>query len=264
MNEVDNLMNVFNSHIYNTVNKICQPLNTYFQCEALGYLRITPEGKLFTVSNTPDETLEFWNNSLYRDNPFYTHPDNYEAAIYPLNEIKNVNYQSSLRFLESRTKLYLHMRIVKKIAGVTHQLIFGTRDENHPFNTLFINNKKKFISFVDYFIENIDDLITDQYCISMPKILNEKFLLPNKTLTLQLPDFPNNKYYKISNKLTLREKECCLCLLSGMSARLTANHLFLSPRTVENYLNTIKMKLNVVSKSEMIILLNKLKDYDLL
>lgn len=49
-----------------------------------------------------------------------------------------------------------------------------------------------------------------------------------------------------------REKDCMYFLIRGKTAKETAQLLGLSPRTVENYLSNIKIKLNVYSKSELI------------
>lgn len=52
--------------------------------------------------------------------------------------------------------------------------------------------------------------------------------------------------------LTRRELQCLQISLRGRSARQAAIELGLSQRTVEEYLNNVKKKLGVTSKSEMI------------
>jgi DNA-binding CsgD family transcriptional regulator len=51
---------------------------------------------------------------------------------------------------------------------------------------------------------------------------------------------------------TKREIECLQCLIDGMSAKETGNSLFLSPRTVETYLNNIKEKMQCRTKRRLV------------
>lgn len=58
---------------------------------------------------------------------------------------------------------------------------------------------------------------------------------------------------KINNQeFTDRERDCLRYTVRGYSAKQVASILHLSPRTVEEYLNNIKRKLNIHSKSELI------------
>jgi DNA-binding CsgD family transcriptional regulator len=54
--------------------------------------------------------------------------------------------------------------------------------------------------------------------------------------------------------LSRREIECLQCLIDGLSAKETGTKLFLSPRTVETYLNHIKDKLKCRNKRDIISL----------
>ena len=65
-----------------------------------------------------------------------------------------------------------------------------------------------------------------------------------------------NPYFDLlepnDNVLTERQTECLILLIKGMSHKQIANHLKLSARTVEHYLETIKNKLGCISRSELI------------
>jgi len=52
--------------------------------------------------------------------------------------------------------------------------------------------------------------------------------------------------------LTARESQCALYLLKGKTYADIAELLGLSPRTIEFYVNNMKMKLHCKSKSELI------------
>lgn len=65
---------------------------------------------------------------------------------------------------------------------------------------------------------------------------------PNQSIKLDLG----------SVSLTPREQECLEYTIKGYTAKQIAKKLDISPRTVEEYLNQLKVKFNVVSKQDMI------------
>jgi len=70
----------------------------------------------------------------------------------------------------------------------------------------------------------------------------------NKSLgSLALPNIKIENTY-----LTKRETQVVFLLTRGKSARDIAEVLFLSNRTVQNYIENIKTKLNVYTKSQLI------------
>ena len=65
--------------------------------------------------------------------------------------------------------------------------------------------------------------------------------------------------HSLDNKsLTDRQIECCRLLLNGKTAKETAGMLELSTRTVEYYLNNVKVKMNCKNKAELIAKLSGL------
>ena len=59
--------------------------------------------------------------------------------------------------------------------------------------------------------------------------------------------------------LTKREKECLHLLVYGMTAKQIAKELGIAYRTVESYINTIKVKMGCFSRSQLIA--KVLKEY---
>lgn len=64
--------------------------------------------------------------------------------------------------------------------------------------------------------------------------------------------------------LTQREIDILKCLLRGYSAKEASSELKISCRTVESYINTLKLKLHCNKKSEIISLCIKLGLFKLL
>lgn len=57
--------------------------------------------------------------------------------------------------------------------------------------------------------------------------------------------------------LTPREQTCVALMTQGLTDKQIASHLRISPRTVETHLNSSKIKLNVHSRAELIVLFCK-------
>lgn len=53
-------------------------------------------------------------------------------------------------------------------------------------------------------------------------------------------------------KFTKREMECLYFIIRGKSAKIIADHLCVSRRTVEDYVNKLKIKFSVKNKYELI------------
>lgn len=51
--------------------------------------------------------------------------------------------------------------------------------------------------------------------------------------------------------LTKRETECCLYVLKGLTSKEIAKEMDLAPKTVDNYLETVKTKLGCFSRSDI-------------
>ena len=78
--------------------------------------------------------------------------------------------------------------------------------------------------------------------------INNQF---NETLKEKLKLLTEYKQKPIP-MLTAREKECLYCMSQGLSARETADKLYISRRTVEKHIDNAKFKFNCTKKIELL------------
>jgi DNA-binding CsgD family transcriptional regulator len=73
----------------------------------------------------------------------------------------------------------------------------------------------------------------------------------------------NNAFSKVPSeiKLSKRQSECAKLLSQGMTAKEIAAAINLSPRTIEYYIDNIKLKLNCRNKTELAATLTKIFPY---
>lgn len=80
--------------------------------------------------------------------------------------------------------------------------------------------------------------------VSMNRIIQTGLISPSKNI---MPGFHINEIY-----FSKQEIKCLRLLVTGKTIKLIGQQMSLSPRTVESYLENIKRKLNVKTKSELI------------
>jgi DNA-binding CsgD family transcriptional regulator len=78
--------------------------------------------------------------------------------------------------------------------------------------------------------------------------LNELGSLINPIILKKIAQRPQTN----AAQLTPRQMDCLYCLVKGMTYKQIAKTLNLSPKTIEHYLDTIKLKLNCSNRSELI------------
>ncbi len=77
----------------------------------------------------------------------------------------------------------------------------------------------------------------------------------NKFSSIQNPILPQNSFLldgiKDEYSLTQREREVLFYLCRGQTSKMIARHLALSPRTIEDYIDKLKIKMGCQTKSEL-------------
>ncbi len=94
------------------------------------------------------------------------------------------------------------------------------------------------------------------YISTWSLLINETDILKNKLIEQNASVFLPSYVVKCKI-LTEREHEIAQFVIQGKTAKETAKLLELSYRTVERHLDNIKLKLNCVKKSELVVKLLK-------
>ncbi len=87
----------------------------------------------------------------------------------------------------------------------------------------------------------------DKLTAALEKIINTGLIASAGKNELLLPGFAIGDIY-----FSHQEEKCIRLLVAGKTIKLISEHMVLSPKTVEHYLEKIKQKLNVKSKAELI------------
>ncbi len=262
------LVSNYQESILGKLKDITQPLSDHFGIKTFAYRKFLNDGRSFGVST--NHGWNKWHNDYLLEKK--------EIPAYE-REVKETSVSENNQHLWLRTgepdktdELFLNlydfdiwntMCIYKNHTNYVEGFYFATHKENVNFPNFFLNHIDTLKHYIFYFKNNfltkIDSQIIDT--ISVPTISKESFIQEtNKRIDMQTSSFIeasriNNYVFHRGNErisLSRRELECLQYLSHGKSTKEIASHLQLSPRTIEMYLQRIKEKTEIPSRSKLI------------
>jgi DNA-binding CsgD family transcriptional regulator len=247
------------------IKQICKPLEEHFGLTSFVYRKNYTDGTEINIANQPEWVEHFYsNNDLLKKSVFDKHPDNYQSGFVLWSQLEG--HQEIL----ARAKAF-HIdhgvTIVKKVADGVELCYFGTRESNPEVVNYYLNNIDLLERFILYFkaqaaeviksaerqkiivLENkyeLVDILEKDIEAIRPSITREDFIKATQLKKYHL----DGEFHGIV--LTAREMDVIRCLLKGMTSEETGKDIFLSARTVEDYLAEIRAKFDVKNKSQLI------------
>jgi len=267
---MNNSVNIKHSHFFLTshqdVDDIARPLKEYLDVTSLVYQINYSDGSEIRLSNQPTWLKHFYDQDYARLSSFEKHPDYYQPGCILWSGLRQ--HQPILNAARE-FNIDHGVTLIQKIPnGVEYFFIGTTPDKSHVPN-LLINNHEFVTRFTAYFKEQASSLIqqAEHHRVFIPNkyhlAASDELGIPTSDRIKQnaLNKIINVKKMHVANKITLsaREMMCAKLVLQGKSARLIADDLSLSRRTVETHLSNLKIKLNCRTKSELISQLLSLK-----
>lgn len=229
----------------NEVLQITAPLKK-FGVSMFSYTRVYHDGSFIDVSDRSDMIDYF-----YYQTDIYKHyaPDANPAAIgegYVIltsAEIAN----SPLAPVRDDVDLDNSLSIIKKSKKYYEVWNYASRKNNHEIINFYINH----LDFLDSFSIEFKDKM--QHLIK--KYEKDRIWRPdNLDDTNKQPLYINKSFTRkpSTQQLSKRQSDCLRLLTKGMSIKQIASELSLSARTVEHYLEAVRMKFKCGSKAELI------------
>ena len=247
------------------VEQICKPLFTCFEISFFNYVRIFYDGQRLSLSNRSDWLEHYYNNQFQNRTVFKPSKemmqDRYflwDSADCPIVQVAgeefNIAHGFTLIVPKDTYCEFFHFATDRKNIGLTN---------------FYVNNVDIFERFATFFLEQGEDLIKKPKPYMPTEIIQQVKSLKDINIVNKImgtrDKFFNDTIikkckFKIHNRdilLSRREIECIAGLLSGKTMKEIGKILFLSPRTVECYLRSIKGKLDCHTKSELIKLIEQ-------
>ena len=236
---------------YDSVKQICSPLN---ELGIVGFIfmRHFPDGSFIDLSNQLEWSAFFLNRYLRQEyNPDMINDHMFISngvSLWTLNQ-ENIIWQEGEKHFGfgNGISICLEKKAYKDI------FCFYSRKENYLMNQFYLNHLDWLKRYCHYFIDKAASLIEKGYQnkLSTPKFYLAKGEPSEDNSTLKL------SYSTSLHDLSMRERECIKLSAQGASAKVIANQLSLSRRTIETHLYNAKIKLNCKNISELIHICTK-------
>jgi len=235
----------------NDVAKIAKPLKElgiiYFD-----YTRNEHNGGRIWLANHPSPTEIYLRKKYYLSGNMEASPTQYKPQIVFLDTLPQQHiYDDVLR----PHNIDHSMQIINPHKDYCEFFGFATTKGNTKIINTYLTKIDVLKKFCAYFLEQAAPIIK--------LVEKNKVILPfhKKKIDFIDHDDTNSALYNIlanRKSLSRRQLQCTKLLLAGNSICEIATTLSLSPRTIEHYLNNLKIKLKCKNKTELIIKLTNM------
>lgn len=254
------------------VRQICKPLQ-HLKIHMFTYLKIFNDGSEINLSTHPEWIIDYYELKLYAVSAYGKKSNGQEKGFqwWPLESTTSV-FKHGREYFDS----YYGLTYCLPQADGCAFFFFSTSSKHYAQLEFYWNNLDLLEKFSNYFCVQATSLIKEcevsrlilptefrqaeipsekfDVLISL-KYQREKFLAE---LQKHQPD-PLFEFLKDYEPLTARERQCLDLVLKQLTAAQIAQQLSLSSRTVEEYLDRLKKKLQCHSKQALLLKLASLK-----
>lgn len=249
---------------FNKMLRSVEHFSNYFGLNHFYYSRVLASGEFASIGShcewheyAFDHPEDVWALPLINDFP------NQKSGVIFLKNSSDKRQSSIVDGAYSKFNIHLTICINRKTTHTLESFGFGANPQNFTAGEHLLKELPLVNKFLDYFLEENRDLI---------RLVHENQVnIPSKPSTGGISSFsPSNnerdlllKQLKLDvyKTLTEREREILHYVAQGYPAKYIASVLFLSARTIEHHIATIKSKFKCQSKID---LLKRAKEYSAL
>lgn len=250
------LQKVTRSSYHDQMMRFTAPLHDHFGINHFWYYSITNSGDYCFWGTNTKWCEHCFDGALVANFPLLRHPDIASTGITLMKCSPDDAYKSTLQTAWDKFQINFNINIAQKTATGVEAFGFASRFCDTQADERLLNELPLLRHFIKAFKEKHKKLfeLLNNNRVNLIDHFGSRFY--ERPQTTHIPHDPNAFLRKIGLGwifcLTPRERDIIELLPSCFSSREIAKRLNLSTRTVENYLATIKSKLNCSSKSELI------------
>ncbi len=250
------------------VKDLIQPLFDNTNIDFFCYERIYPDNQGFFLTSYPE-----LNKAAVEKDIISSHDKLHDILIHgsEANKLHNIFYlllRESNKDAEDLVKEYgFHGGTLAMLEehsdGYIEGFSFSTKNSENLIRFCF-SYWDVLAQFKNYFLEKSDDLFRQlaQNKIKMNNRSDDKYYLLEEGINAPfnreklMQEFKTDHYHIVHKgqrfELTDREFQCLKHCAQGRKDKETARAIGLSPKTVEHYLNNLKVRFSVYSRAELI------------
>lgn len=240
------------------VRKLTQNFCESLDITVFGYVRIYNNGTVSWLTTDPEQDcFLIESESLNQDPNLDTKPALHEGCYLDLN---NREFEGSDIFYKERAKKFSidhTMVVVRHQKNFVETCCFSGLTSKRSLIQLFMNKQPLFHAYMSHFTSQLDGHLLDylKQTISLSEFKDSYGV--STTPFIDEPILGACGWSNLAH-LSSREKQCLMLLKTGLTHAAIGLELSLSPRTVEHYLESVKNKLGITSRSELFLAAEKL------
>ncbi len=236
-------------------------------CSKLGitvfaYCRVQDDGRATWVTSNPEQDRFLLESQALGDDPVFDTKKALTEGQYLW--FCDRHFPGSDAFYSERKKRYKMdhgMVLARHNKNYLETCCFSGLLEKRPLYNLFMNKPGLFTSFMDHFVKSLDRKLKSHLDegISIGEV--KKTWGKPKSELLDLDALASLCGDQSLSLLSAQEKRCLLLVKEGYSCPAIGKKLFLSHRTIEHYMESIKNKLGCKTRAELCQMAEKLATF---
>jgi DNA-binding CsgD family transcriptional regulator len=255
---------LFSTGITPKIKEICNPLQQYLGVNCFGYLKVYRDCKYLAFINGYEDFRKKYIENIRKLDPFLVKT----IRQVPLNTPYFMLWPTKYIKLPPVVSLYKENNIWHGFYIIYNQkeyceiFTFAFNTQAEAKEQFYFQNSNLLVKFTHYFRNKAADILDDRDK-SKIALFSEKFdfsYVEDSNKKLFLEEIDTNLVLRGMNgnlvNLTNRESEALKLLVKNKTMKEVAQLLDLSPRTVETYINNLKLKLGVSYKNQLIEIFN--------
>lgn len=222
-----------------TIHHLMKPIRAMADIDLIGYSRDFTNGEQFLICPLKEWGIDFFTISkLYR----YGLYNNTRELSSTFDMWDHLPYAPPEIYQANKKKFGLAhgLTIIQQYGEYCDSFVFSTRPGNNQVNNFYLNHKELLIDFMKNFYVHLADTLMD--------LSRQTFRLPTNTKFASIP----------SLTLSPRQRDCAQLLIQGMSTKVIAQSLGLSPRTIETHISSLMEKLKAKNRAQLTYAISKL------
>lgn len=272
MSQINQLLQDLSKHS-DAVKKCTRPL-IHLGITCFYYVHIKNNGDYVLLTDCPHIDEYYFDKKLYIKDPYIRHPSNYQSGFFLFEQNQKEEFDQSLVYLVNNFQMTPLIGYCEKSKNAVEFYGFwGRSDPTNSFTQIY-NYSNLLKTFTNHFKEQCRSILQSDTVpyLSLDNLIGNDFITSTihkskndlDVIYKYLKEIGLNDEIKKVNSLSPRERECVKLLLKGKSAKESGKILDLSFRTIEHYIESIKIKFKCRYKNEIFSAAEKLNDLGIL
>lgn len=220
------------------INRLCEPVAKHADIRLFIFCRKYPNQERFMISTNKGLGIDYYSLEFYRYGLFNKAPQTYETGFHMWDHL-GCDPNKIYEHVRKKHALAHGLTIVQQHGTYCDFFMVATTPNNSQINNFYLNKKEVLTQFMSNFYETLAPTLQD--------LANHKITVPYRA--------DNDENFLIT--LSPRQQDCALLMAQGLTSKEIAKILQLSYRTVEEYINILKVKFEAKNRTHLLGMLQK-------